>query len=497
MHASKEELEQAYQQGKKDQKKSFRVIFAISSVLLLLIGAFVGSFAYNQVEKSKSKPSELVNEIYQYLCDEWLYKGTVEDVEQYLNNLMIAGLNSNGDPYTFYTPSYEGQGLMTSGDSSYGVEYNLTSVSINSKTHAGIKIVNLSEGNFKRAGFNIGDVIIGVKKEGENEFAYFDNVLPSDISSFISDEEGKKVEFLLVRGLNVMTLSAQEGEYAEIPLEVLYDGRTNSGHSLVIKVSTFLGDETSSYPANMMYYSVSNSIKSRGNIDNLVIDLRDNGGGYTSQAREMACLFLEKGSIVYQEGDLNNITETYYQKDDPSFSKEQVKNIKILVNSASASASELFTLALKDNGLAKVYGEQTFGKGIAQSVIPLSNGGVLRITTSKIYSPDGYSIDGVGITPDVMTNYYSYLSDLLVSHPYIEDGYRLTYNEEKAVANGLNELNYQGELESMLLKFQEDHNLDQTGVYDNMTLYAYSGEINNLYALKYNNELVELYQNEI
>ncbi|TAN44005.1 MAG: S41 family peptidase [Nitrospirae bacterium] len=131
----------------------------------------------------------------------------------------------------------------------------------------------------------------------------------------------------------------------------------------------------------------------------LVLDLRNNPGGLLNSAVEVSDQFLPtKKLVVYIKGRRGNKTEYYTEGTYQSYTDMPMV---VLVNQGSASASEIVAGALKDWNRAIVIGTQTFGKGSVQSLIPLSDGSGLRLTTAKYYTPKGTSIQGVGITPDI------------------------------------------------------------------------------------------------
>ncbi len=132
----------------------------------------------------------------------------------------------------------------------------------------------------------------------------------------------------------------------------------------------------------------------------LVLDLRSNPGGLLSAAVEISDKFLEKGKlIVYTEGRKKNQDMRFVAHQE--FTHPNYPMV-ILVNHGSASASEIVTGALQAHSRAVIVGTQTYGKGSVQSVIPLSDNSGLRLTTAKYFTPDGRSIDGKGITPDIV-----------------------------------------------------------------------------------------------
>jgi carboxyl-terminal processing protease len=133
-------------------------------------------------------------------------------------------------------------------------------------------------------------------------------------------------------------------------------------------------------------------------IQGLILDLRNDPGGLLDQAVEVSDEFLDDGLIVYTGGRLENQKMRFeaHKK-----SKPHSYPMVVLVNSGSASASEIVAGALQDHKRAIIMGEQTFGKGSVQTVIPLNDGSALRLTTSLYYTPSGRSIQAKGITPDI------------------------------------------------------------------------------------------------
>ena len=134
-------------------------------------------------------------------------------------------------------------------------------------------------------------------------------------------------------------------------------------------------------------------------IKGYVLDLRNNPGGLLTQAINITDFFLDDGEIVSTKG--RNVSETrkfFARKGDEIKGKPMV----VLINNGSASASEIFAGALKDHKRAIILGENSYGKGSVQSIIPLRNGGGMRLTISKYYLPSGKSISEVGVTPDIL-----------------------------------------------------------------------------------------------
>jgi carboxyl-terminal processing protease len=130
----------------------------------------------------------------------------------------------------------------------------------------------------------------------------------------------------------------------------------------------------------------------------LILDLRNNPGGLLEQAVRVADAFLDSGMIVYTEGRVEGQKMKFFVQ-----KKEKVREypVIVLVNGGSASASEIVAGALQDHGRAVILGSQTFGKGSVQTIIPLEDGGALRLTTARYFTPNGRSIQAQGISPDI------------------------------------------------------------------------------------------------
>ncbi|HMO16678.1 MAG TPA: S41 family peptidase [Oligoflexia bacterium] len=135
-----------------------------------------------------------------------------------------------------------------------------------------------------------------------------------------------------------------------------------------------------------------------GALKGLVIDMRNNPGGLLNQAIRIADLFLKDGVVVYTEGRLESQKQKFFAHND---NIEPDYPLIVLVNEGSASASEIVAGALQDHGRALVLGQQTFGKGSVQTVLPMESGDAVRLTTALYYTKSGRSIQAEGIKPDI------------------------------------------------------------------------------------------------
>ena len=139
--------------------------------------------------------------------------------------------------------------------------------------------------------------------------------------------------------------------------------------------------------------------KKENNIDKYILDLRNNPGGLLSQAIRISDFFLDNGEIVATKGRKSNENRKWFAKKGDIINGE---TLLVLINYGSASAAEIVAGALKDHKRAVIVGENSYGKGSVQSIIPLKNKGAIRLTISKYYLPSGKSISGEGVTPDIV-----------------------------------------------------------------------------------------------
>src|ERR1700719_494079 len=139
--------------------------------------------------------------------------------------------------------------------------------------------------------------------------------------------------------------------------------------------------------------------KDHGKLKGIVFDLRDNPGGLLNQAVKVSDDFLDGGLIVYTQGRSDSQQQKYFSHKKKAWVDFPMV---VLVNGGSASASEIVAGALQDQRRAVVVGTQTFGKGSVQTILPLDDHSALRLTTARYYTPNGRSIQAVGITPDVV-----------------------------------------------------------------------------------------------
>ena len=312
------------------------------------------------------------------LIDIYFWEDTKE--EELYEGMYHGLLNSLGDPYSCYYTVEEFAALMEEMEGSYCGIGALVSQNASTKV---ITIVRpFIDGPAHKAGVLPGDIL--TKIDGEDVSGW-------DIDLAVKHMKGEQGTVVKVE---VWRASAEE--YVELTITrdvvevetVTYEMMDDSiGYIYVMQF-----DEVTSEQFEAAY----NALQEQG-MKGLVVDIRDNGGGLLTTVCEMLDLFLEEEDLIVYTLD------KYEKKEEIYAEKGSVTPIPmaVLINGYSASASEIFSGALQDYGLATIVGTQSFGKGIVQSVIPLSDGSAVKLTVSTYYTPAGRNIHGLGITPDV------------------------------------------------------------------------------------------------
>ena len=231
----------------------------------------------------------------------------------------------------------------------------------------------------EEAGLESGDIIVYVNDESVIG-------IPTDeVSSKIKGEEGTKVKITVLR----------EEEYLDFEIErkaiKVYHVETEMLENNVGYMALLTFDEGCAQEVKSAY----EDLKSQG-AKKIILDLRNNTGGLVNECLQIADMMLPKDAIELITIDAKGNEEISTSKSDPIIDCEMV----VLINEYSASASEILVAALKENDVAEVVGTTSYGKGVIQSVIPLQDGSVLKLTVSEYFTPKKNKINKVGVKPD-------------------------------------------------------------------------------------------------
>jgi carboxyl-terminal processing protease len=313
--------------------------------------------------------------------DEVLLQGAIEG--------MVGALE---DPYTSYaTPEQAAQDAENRSGSFEGIGAVLQPR--NRATDTVVEVINVYSGSpAEEAGVQVGDIFVEVDGVDVQE------ATTQEIVRMVRGPAGSEVRLGFRRpGVEgIVYITVTRGSIAIIDVE----STVLEGGVGYISISSFANERVHSQLTEQL-----EALKARG-ITSLILDLRNNGGGLLDQGVRVADEFLSEGDIVYQRA--RGVTQRLATADPDWFDLPMV----VLVNRNSASASEIVAGALQDNGRAKVIGEETFGKGVGQSVVSLNNGGQLVYLSFEWLTPSRRSINEQGITPDVLLE-DALLSDVL------------------------------------------------------------------------------------
>lgn len=325
----------------------------------------------------QSQVSGKVQKIERFIDSYYLDEINPDQMADSIYKGVVAGL---GDEYAAYYTREEYQTITEKTSGTYcGIGAYVTQ---NTETGAITIVKPIADGPAEKAGLQAEDIIYAIdgnKVTGEDL---------SEVLARIKGEAGTDVTLQILRG--------GESDYLDFTLtraEIKDDtvsSRMLTDQIAYIAVSSFEEVTTEQFGAAL------ESLQGQG-MQALIIDLRDNGGGLLNTAVQMLDQMLPKGLVVYTE-DKKGIAEKFYAEDDD----EITVPVAILVNGNSASASEVFSGAMQDEGKAKLIGTTTFGKGIVQTIFDLEDGSALKMTTSKYFTPKGRNIHGAGLKPDII-----------------------------------------------------------------------------------------------
>ena len=344
---------------------------------LVVIGGVIGVFGYKAVvtrTNTAAATSEQFREIRSIL--ESSFNGDLNDEKQ-AEGALRGYVASLGDPYTVYLNASEAEELsndLAGQLSGIGVEVGL-------KNDRLTVIAPIDETPAAKAGIRAGDVIATIDGQSTSELTLDEAVKK------IRGEKGTEVKLTVVREgeePKELAITRDQIQVSSVKYEV------KDGGVGYIRVRRF-GDDTDTAIRN-----AAADLAKQG-VTKIVLDLRDNPGGYLNSAVTVSSEFLADGVVVEERG---RHMESKQLVANPGGNLTNAKLV-ILINEGSASASEITAGALKDNGRAILVGEKTYGKGSVQEVKQLSNGAQLKVTVAGWFTPKGVNISKEGIKPDI------------------------------------------------------------------------------------------------
>lgn len=450
--------------NKQTKKRTLTIVIGVVLATVLycvgyLLGRLDNSAASDPNNDTRFSKLETVTNI----MAEDFYFG--QDTDSYRDKLIDDALkgmvSAQGDIHTEYmTPSEvaEFTGALESSFVGIGVQY----VELDGNIFV-VKV--LEDSPALAAGIRAGDWIVAIDGERCQDHAI------DEMVDMIKGEEGSTVQITILRDDQETTLTVQRAAMDSTVFSEI-DGTT--GILTITSFGTGTGEELKKHLEKFRQAGVSD----------LIIDLRDNGGGYASTLDTMCSYFMDNGQIVMIEEDRSG--RQYIDKVSQS-DKYDFDQIVILINGNSASCSEVFTMALKENCGAVTVGTTSYGKGIAQVSKVFSDGSAIKYTDVIWKSGQGVSIHGVGITPDVVVEldpamYENYL-EMAQDEEY---GYDSVSEKTAAAQKFLHFLNYDVDrtdgyfsaaTAEALAAFQADHQLTADGILNAQTATALNSAV--------------------
>ncbi len=362
-------------------------------VLVLLLGVFIGAgFTLDTAVLAKREGEQVVSttlpldelrtftEVFSKIKSDY-----VEDVaDKKLLEDAIGGMLAGLDPHSTYLDpeGYKDVRIGTEGQfGGLGIEVTME--------NGFIKVVSpIEDTPAARAGLQPGDLIVRLDDTAVKGMSL------SEAVKLMRGKPGSNITLTVVREGENMPLKITVTR-AVIKIRSVKSRLLEPGYGY-IRITQFQANTTKNMKTSLSKLEKENGGKLKG----VVLDLRNNPGGVLNAAVSVSDAFLKKGIIVYTEGRVADSKLTFEAQPDQVL---EGAPLVVLVNGGSASASEIVAGALQDNGRAVIMGTKTFGKGSVQTIMPMSNGAALKLTTARYFTPSGRSIQATGIEPDIVT----------------------------------------------------------------------------------------------
>lgn len=358
-------------------------VIVLVLVLLVLLGVR-SKYVVSLINKGTSDSQEVldanteakIKELLEQI-DYYYYEDV--DTEELSDGLYKGLFEGIGDPYSVYYTKEEYDSMMASTSGTY---YGVGAVLNQDTKTMQVSVLHVYEGSpAEKAGLRDGDIIVKVEDITAAEMEL------SELVTHIRGDKGTTVHVQVFReGKDDYLEFDIERDKVEVPTVTSEMLENNVGY---IAISEF------AEPTEEQFMEAVNALEKEG-MKAMIVDLRDNPGGYLTAVTEILDDILPEGVTVYTEDKYGN--RQNYTSDE----EHQMQcPLAVLINENSASASEIFAGAIKDYEYGTLIGTKTFGKGIVQSVRQLSDGSAIKLTTAKYYTPKGNYIHEVGIEPDV------------------------------------------------------------------------------------------------
>ena len=448
------------------RKKQVTALMIASLVLVFAVGFLLGGSLQPQALQSSLSQNESfaqakLNSIYSIMKNEWYFGKEDENLEQDLIDAALYGMSSSSlDPHTTYMSAEETLAFSTS------IDNNFVGIGIQYYSGTGLKVVTrvFVDSPAYEAGLQAGDILVAADGTALADLS------SDEVAALVKGEAGTQVQLEVLRNNEPLTLTITRREVNTTVFGEMIDEAI--GYLQIMSFGSTTGEECGRYL----------DLMSEQGLQQLVIDLRDNGGGYLDALVSVANLFLPADTLImtqeYKDGQTVQTLTT-------GGNRENIQQIVILINQDTASASEVLAMALKEQrDDVTLVGTTSYGKGSVQVQRPFADGSVLKYTNSRWLTPKGEWINGVGIEPDVTETLPEVFQCTLVSFVMEEEESYQQDQVSEHVASAQKALNFLGyatertdgyfddSTQSALSRYQSENNLTADGVLDGATLQS-------------------------
>ncbi|MBQ1566483.1 MAG: PDZ domain-containing protein [Erysipelotrichaceae bacterium] len=390
------------------RRRRMNVIKTFFSHLFVLLLGLVLGLSFSRIIDPDAK-ANIFDEIKYVMNKDWLYSSEFEDLGKELEYRAIVGMTSDeDDPYTSYMSKEE----MEEFASAINLDYVGIGVQYSSSSGVPIVLRVFKESPAEKAGMQPGDIIKAIDGVQVDE----SNI--DDLKELVTGERGSVVELEVQRGNQLLDLKIVRDSINS----TVYASKEDD--YVILEIDSF-GESTA--------LEIEKYLKDYEDISRLIIDLRNDTGGYQTSVRDCLRLFIGVKKPYLKQVDVHGNEQIDYTTAGKVF--ENFRDIVILTNKNTASAAEVFALVMKEEmENVTLVGETTFGKGVIQTNKRLSDGGILKLTSYYWYSPQGTSVHKEGIKPDIeimmpdiyYESYYSLEEDETFEYDSVDDSIRVT-----------------------------------------------------------------------
>lgn len=447
--------------------KKRRRVYSLILALVLSFGlGFTVKTALTPVTpvvSTESTDFDRLKAVYQVLISDWYFGKDMNDLDQQLINSAILGMvEATGDPHTAYMDADEVKAF------SEAIDRGFVGIGVSYFDSNGSYIVDrvFIDSPADKAGVEPGDIIY--KVDGEDVTGIGSDALVDKVRG----EENTVVGIDFIRGNETVHLDITRG-----PINNTAYGEMVDNDTAYLEISQF-GSSTSTEVETYL-----NTFKD-ADAKNIIIDLRNDGGGYLSALEEIGSLLVPKDQILIQQDTKDGERIVSKSKGNVVMTFDKVV---VIVNENTASAAEVLTAALKEDMGATVVGVKTYGKGTVQQQQPFSDGASLKYTVAQWLTPKGETIHKIGITPDVVVDQHPIMSrgftDLTEDEAYTLDQVHPSIQDVQIALDFLSysldrqDGYYSESTQTAIIQYQEDHGLNGDGLVTKSLLESLASEV--------------------